>query len=150
MAVARKVCQWYTGKVDQAEVQRLFIRWKVVRRGTQQREEASPAILVDLILGGKSFSYQYLVSCHNWAGKNGSSGGEILFGTRSLFYCIIHLLSAYVNSRSKVWLARIERTIARRSLSIGREILWGHLRLPWLWRQRQLQETPQADKLCLT
>lgn len=151
MAVAHKAWLWCfpmqhscIGKVDQTEVQSLFISWRVVRRGAEKREKASPVILVDLILGCNTYSYQYLVPCHNWTGKGGR------FGTRSLFYCIIHLLSAYVNSRFKVWWARIEGTIAKWSLSIGRRIPWPQLRLLWLWRERQLQETPQGDILCLT
>lgn len=146
MAGAHKAWWCYAGNVDKAEAHRPF-SWRAVRRQAQQREQASSAILVDLILQGNSFSYQDLGNCHNWAGKDGSSEGEILFGTRSLFYCIIHLLSTYVNSRSKAQLARAEGAIARWSLSIGRRILWAHLRQP---RQWLLQGSPQGDTLCLT
>lgn len=103
----------YTRKADQAEVQWLFISWRVVRRGAWLRKKTSPVILVDLSLGGNSFSCQFFVPCHNRAGKDGSSEGEVFFGRRSLFYCIIHLLSAYIDSRAKVRLARTEGTIAR-------------------------------------
>lgn len=114
MAVAHKAWMWYTRKADQAEVQRLLISWRVVRRGAWLREKASPVILVDLSLAGNSLSCQYFVLCHNRAGKDGSSEGEVFFG-RCLFYCIFHLLSTYsrVNSRAEVSLGRTKGTIAR-------------------------------------